>query len=174
VLWETPLPGFRLGASFLKLRLDSIAYLMGISGDIENHSTAWLLSADYVYRAFTFVAEYGRGRSDQDSLLPGATIHVTSEAGYVMGTASATSWLQLALYYALKYPDVEQRTGLSNKQHDVAATLRFDINEHWLFKLEGHYMAGTTGLVDPLRVGPPPADPARRWGVFLAKTTVYF
>ena len=28
-------------------------------------------------------------------------------------------------------------------QHDVAATLRFDINSHWLVKLEGHYMTGT-------------------------------
>jgi hypothetical protein len=174
VLWETPLPGLHLSASYFKLRLDSVAYLMGISGDIENHSTAWLVSADYVYRAITLVAEFGRGRSDQESVLAGANIHGTSEAGYVMATASATRWLQLGLYYALKYPDIDQRKGLSHKQNDVAATLRFDINEHWLFKLEGHYMAGTTGLIDPLRVGPPPADPARRWAVFLAKTTVYF
>ncbi|HEY0706196.1 MAG TPA: hypothetical protein VGG33_05330, partial [Polyangia bacterium] len=83
-------------------------------------------------------------------------------------------WLQSGVYWSVKYPDMDVRKGLSNKQHDVSLTLRFDINQHWLFKLEGHYMAGTAGLVNPLRVGPPPANPERRWAVFLAKTTVYF
>ena len=66
------------------------------------------------------------------------------------------------------------RDGLENKQHDLSLTLRFDINRFWLVKLEGHYMAGTAGLVNPLRFGPPPANPERHWGVFLVKTTAYF
>jgi hypothetical protein len=175
LLWETPLTGLRMGASYLNLRLDSTVFLpMGVSAGIENHSWSWVSFAEYSHSTVTLTAEYGRGHSMQETILPGNTFAVTSDAGYVMGTWAASSWLQSALYYALKYPDVEKRKGLSNKQHDVSLTLRFDLNQHWLLKLEGHYMAGTTGLINPLRVGPPPADPDRRWAVFLAKTTVYF
>jgi hypothetical protein len=175
LIWETPLRGLRLGASYLKLRLDSTAFLpMGVSAGIENHSSTWVAFADYNFRMLTLTAEYGRGYTKQEASIPGSNIDVTTEAGYVMATVTATSWLQTALYYALKYPDIEKRQGLSNKQHDVSLTVRFDLNSHWLFKLEGHYMAGITGLLNPLRVGPPPANPDKRWAVFLAKTTVYF
>jgi hypothetical protein len=175
LLWETPVNGLRFGFSYLSLRLDTTAYLpMNIVAGIENHSTAWIASAEYVCRALAFTAEYERGHTKQESILPGNSLDGSSEAGYVMATLAATAWLQPGIYYALKYPNVDQRQGLSNKQHDGTLTLRFDINDHWLFKLEGHYMAGTTGLINPLHYGPPAPDPARRWGVFLAKTTVYF
>lgn len=173
--WETPLPGLRLGVSYLRLRLDTVAFLpMGLSAGIENHSSAWIASMEYSFHALALSAEYTRGHTRQESVIPGNTLDNTSEAGYVMATLAATRWLQPGVYYALKYPDVEQTKGLSHKQHDVTLTLRFDLNDHWLLKLEGHYMAGTTGLINPLRVGPAPSNPDRRWGVFLAKTTVYF
>jgi hypothetical protein len=35
-------------------------------------------------------------------------------------------------------------------------------------------MEGTSGLVNSLRITPPPVDAARQWGVFLVKTTAYF
>jgi hypothetical protein len=53
-------------------------------------------------------------------------------------------------------------------------TLRFDINAHWLIKLEGHYMDGAAGLSNPLTVSPTIADVEDRWTVFLVKTTAYF
>jgi hypothetical protein len=77
-----------------------------------------------------------------------------------MATLAATAWLQPGIYYALKYPNVDKKQGLSNKQHDVSLTRRFD--------LEGHCMAGTTGLLNPLQYGLPPANPDRRWA------TVFF
>ena len=176
--WETPLRGLRFSGSFLKLRLDADAFsATGKLADIENHSEAWLVSVEYEYRAFALTAEYGRGHTKQDTVFPEMGVEVldeTSEAGYVMANVAIAAWLQSAVYWALQYPNVENRDGLSNKQHDVALTLRFDINAHWVFKLEGHYMAGTTGLINPLRIGAGATDPARRWAVFLAKTTAYF
>ena len=59
-------------------------------------------------------------------------------------------------------------------QHDVAATLRFDINHNWLVKLEGHFMSGTAALSADLNDGKPPSSLERNWGVFLAKTTAHF
>jgi hypothetical protein len=56
----------------------------------------------------------------------------------------------------------------------VAATLRFDINSHWLVKLEVHYMRGTAALSSPLNDGRRLVDLTRTWGLFLVKTTAYF
>jgi hypothetical protein len=60
-----------------------------------------------------------------------------------------------------------------NYRHDVAATIRFQINPHWQLKLEGHYLRGTAELNRTLNELPP-AQLTRDWGLFLAKTTVYF
>jgi hypothetical protein len=174
-LWETPLRGLRLAGTLLKLRLDAIAFIpMAGKFDIVNNTLGWVASADYALGALVLTAEYGRGRSKQETVIPGSNLDTTGEYMYGMATYALTRWLQPGVYYSLKYPDVEKKKGLSNKQHDWSFTLRFDINEHWLVKLEGHYMAGTAGLVSPLRVAPVPADAARHWGVFLAKTTAYF
>jgi hypothetical protein len=72
------------------------------------------------------------------------------------------------------FPDVDHREGRAGRQHDVAATLRFDINPYWLAKVEGHYMAGTAGLSSTLNGGVPLSQLERSWAVFLVKTTVYF
>jgi hypothetical protein len=56
-------------------------------------------------------------------------------------------------------------------QHDLAGTLRFDVNDYWIFKLEAHYMHGTASLVGAADVRA--AMPAN-WGLFVIKTTAYF
>jgi len=60
------------------------------------------------------------------------------------------------------------------QQHDAALTLRFDLDVHWLLKLEGHYLVGTADVNPALNGGLPRADLTRSWGAFLAKTTAYF
>jgi hypothetical protein len=174
LFWETPLSGLRLGVSYVKLRLDTVAYAAGMSIGIANDSSAAIGSLEYTHRALSVTAEYTRGHTKQDSILPTSKFEFDSDAVYVMAAFAATDWLQPCVYYSLDYPDASKRKGLDHKQRDLAFTLRFDVNAHWLVKLEGHYMAGTSGLVNPLSITPPPADPARHWGVFLAKTTAYF
>jgi hypothetical protein len=175
LIWETPLTGLRIGFSLLKLRLDTIAFLpMGMTVGIKNNTINGVAFAEYSYRALSLTAEYGRGNSKQESVIPTSNFDLVADSLYVMMTYVVTPWLQPGIYYSLKYPNVEQRSGLDNKQHDLSLTLRFDINEHWLVKLESHYMAGTAGLANPLRIGPLPPNPERHWGVFLLKTTAYF
>jgi hypothetical protein len=44
-----------------------------------------------------------------------------------------------------------------------------------LVKLEGHYMNGTAGLNNPLRINPPDISSAdRSWAAFFLKTTAHF
>jgi hypothetical protein len=66
------------------------------------------------------------------------------------------------------------RSGRANHQHDFAATLRFDVNSHWLWKLEGHFMRGTAGATSDLNYGIARGMLERDWLVFLVKTTAYF
>jgi len=52
--------------------------------------------------------------------------------------------------------------------------LRFDINDHWLVKLEGHYLNGTGALSSAPNDGKPTGTLTKEWGLFLLKTTAYF
>jgi hypothetical protein len=83
-------------------------------------------------------------------------------------------WFQPGVYYGLRFSDMDDRDRRSKRLHDTALTLRFDIYEHWLVKLEGHYMHGTAGLNAALNGGIPPARLSPNWFVFIAKTTAYF
>lgn len=178
LIWETPLTGLRIGVSVIKLRLDTVAFLpMDMTADIENHSMLGVGSLEFASRALTVTAEYSLGHTKQDTVVAMTTVaslDTVGDGGYVMVTYVVTPWLQPGIYYSLKFPYVDRREGLENQQHDLSLTLRFDINHHWLLKLEGHYMAGTRGLEDPLRVDTALVDPALHWGVFMVKTTAYF
>ena len=176
LLWETPLEGLRAGGSLQTLRLDA-KLLQGMTViDLQIPATLAVASVEYAPQDLLVAAEYSRwfvsSHSSPPGLFPEAT--TVSERGYGMVAYRVASWLQPGAYYSFMYPDVDHRNGRAAWQHDVAATLRFDINDHWLFKLEGHYMAGTAGLTTALNdnVGLPLLE--RNWVVFLAKTTAYF
>jgi hypothetical protein len=83
-------------------------------------------------------------------------------------------WLWPGAYYSAHFPNVDDRSGRAQQSHDVAATLRFDVNAHWLVKLEGHFVRGTAGLSEDLNGGTRVEDLTRDWLIFLAKTTAYF
>jgi len=69
------------------------------------------------------------------------------------------------------FPNHEIREGRQNVQHDLSATLRFDVTDFWIIKLEAHYMHGTAALSgSDSQKAMLPAD----WGLFVFKTTAYF
>jgi hypothetical protein len=117
-------------------------------------------------------AEYGQTQVDSHydpTLAPDAT--VVSEGGYVLSAYRATRWLQPAFYYSVLFPNRDKREGRENFQHDLSGTLRFDVNDFWIVKLEAHYMHGTAALT-----GTPEARATlpENWGLFVLKTTAYF
>ena len=178
LIWETPLEGLRVGGSVETVRLDTTAFVPGIDPIvIKNKSWAWVASAEYSIAEAVFTAEYSRWSGKQTSSAPALSppIDDVSERGYLMATYRMNSWFQPGAYYSVLFPDVEQRKGREKRQYDVAATLRFDVNNYWLVKLEGHYMAGTAGLLNPLRINPPDISKAAKyWGAFFIKTTARF
>jgi hypothetical protein len=108
------------------------------------------------------------------SLLPNS--HTVNERYYLLAAYHVRPWFTPGLYYAGLYLNVHERSGKQNYQHDVAATLRFDLTDHWLIKLEGHLMHGTYGLADmrDLNDGKELKDLITNWTVLLLKTTGYF
>ena len=124
-------------------------------------------------------AEYSRwyinlNSDDPGAIPPGSTTSTVMEMGYAMVAYRVAKWFQTGAYYSLLFPNVDNRSGRANEQHDIAATLRFDITDNWLVKLEGHCMVGTAGLTSALNGNAKLADLEKYWGAFLAKTTAYF
>jgi hypothetical protein len=176
LIWETPLDGLRLGGSVQALRIDASFVYKDKPIAIQIPAVLAVGSVEYSAHDVLLSAEYSRWRvgiesSDPTYLRPG---RIVSERGYVMGSVRATKWLQPGLYYSVYFPDVDRRSGRAAMQHDVAATLRFDINAHWLVKVEGHYINGTADLSPDLNDGKSRDVLDRSWGLFLAKTTAYF
>jgi hypothetical protein len=194
VLWETPLRGLRAGGSLQLVRLeldvlfDMAAYqplvMAGelpadFSGSVSAEAPVlmWVGSIEYAANRLLLAVEYSRWYADAESSEPRLVPEsdTIQERVYGMGAYRINSWFEPGLYYSLYFPDVEDRdSGRERSQHDLALTLRFDINDHWLVKLEGHYLRGTAALNAMLNDGTPPAELERQWALFLVKTTAYF
>jgi hypothetical protein len=173
VLWETPIEGLRLGPTMLRTRLDAKYSAGGVEISQSVGLTQVLGSVEYQNGSLSFAAEYGRGY--QRPLGPGARQPRTvNEAGYAMAAYRWRPWLQTTAYYSLAYPNVEDRVGRDSRQHDAAATVRFDLTSHWILKLEGHALRGTSALSPALNDDIAPAGLANKWYLLAAKTTVYF
>ncbi len=173
VLWETPLDGLRVGVTGVYLRAVATAnYPPPMLLTVTANEYAGVASIEYAAHDLLLAAEYGRTRvkNHYDPLLVPDTT-VTSEGGYLLSAYRLKRWLQPAAFYSLLYPNHDIRQGRENVQHDLAGTLRFDVNDYWIIKVEAHYMHGTASLAGSSDVRA--AMPAN-WGLFVVKTTAYF
>ncbi len=175
LLWETPLEGLRLGASVLAGTLEVDVLVGQELVLLEAPTVQWLASVELVHDELLLAAEYGRWFSEVESsnteIFP--EDEGASDRMYAMAAYRLNAIVLPSVYYAVYFPDVDDRSGRDRQQHDLAATLRLDLNDHWLLKLEGHYMRGTAGL-DAALNGKPLTMLEESWVLFLAKTTVYF
>jgi hypothetical protein len=179
LLWETPFVGLRLAGSIQALRLDTSAIFNSTlpAVTVQIPALLWVGSAEYAKNDLTLTAEYSRwnlksGNSSNPTLFPETS--VTSERAYAMASYRLESWLVPGLYYSVLFSNVDLRSARQGHQHDLAATLRFDLNSFWLVKLEGHYMRGTASLSSSLNGNVPASALKETWGAFLVKTTAYF
>jgi hypothetical protein len=191
-MWSTPVDGLQLGASYQALRFDgtyhlapelslvleSVGYLPpGLGGalPIKFRVKMWVASVEYAANDLLLAAEYSRWIAGFESVAPRLLpTHVVNERYYVMASYRVTPWFTPGVYYSTRYENVEQRTARANYQRDFAVSLRYDLSEHFLFKLEGHYMSGTAALESSLNDGKPKSELAKTWGVLLGKVTAYF
>jgi len=193
LLWQ-PFEGVSVGGSIQKMRFDFDytptqadldAYVAlevlpaGYQGQIWFEIPAWLWvgSLEYQRDDWLFAAEYSRTYFNGKSSARLPVLNAVSEGYYAMLSYRVRPWFSPGVYYSMVRKDFENRTGVSEFQHDVALSARFDINTHWLFKLEVHAMHGTAGL-EPALNDVPDIEGLNRleptWAAFLAKTTAYF
>jgi hypothetical protein len=147
-------------------------------------------SLEYSAHDLLLAAEYSRWRLGLESPVPALSQPNTqSERFYVMSSYRVTPWFTPGLYYSAQFANANDRTGKEATygsppgspplgraayQHDVALTLRYDLNQYWLLKLEGHAMHGTAGLTSSLNNNSSLSTLTKDWGVLLVKTTAYF
>jgi hypothetical protein len=192
-MWQTPLDGLQAGASLQVLRLDfdyippaALITNLQMTGQlpadfrapmrVKLPATLAVGSVEYQTGDLLIAAEYSRWRVQTESPYPVVvpSNDTVSERGYLMTSYRVIPWLSPGVYYSILFADVDHRTGRNAYQHDVAATLRFDLTDHWLLKLEGHYLHGTAALSSALNDGKPLNALTTSWGLFLLKTTAYF
>jgi hypothetical protein len=147
-------------------------------------------SIEYSAHDLLLASEYSRWRVSLESPVAlYAVPETTSERFYAMAAYHVTPWFTPGVYYSVLFPNVDDRQGRNLPlastpdaapigrgayQHDLALTVRYDLNAYWLLKLESHYMHGTAGLSPALNGNRPLSTLVEDWGVFLVKTTAYF
>jgi hypothetical protein len=153
-------------------------------------ATLSVASIEYSAHDLLLASEYSRWWVSLNSTVPSFSVPETvSERFYLMAAYHVTPWFTPGAYYSLMFGNVDDRKGnhapygtppgtppleRGAYQHDLALSLRYDLNAFWLLKLEGHYMHGTAGLNSALNGNQPLSSLTEDWGVFLVKTTAYF
>lgn len=211
-MWTAPIDGLTAAFSALTLRADQdvqlapevVQVLQGYGLLPAGHDgsltltlkiKAWGPSIEYAAHDLLIAAEYARTRTDYENKdepqLDPVIFSDTggkppypekAEAYYAMASYRVTSWFTPGVYYS-----VNKKLGLPNRRdrhtHDLAVFVRYDLNDHWLLKLEGHYINGTSNLdgkLNGLTTSSGQGDDRRLheltriWGAFLVKTTAYF
>jgi hypothetical protein len=198
LFWNTPLTGLRAGYSYSSfqnlssLRRATLAVApppappVAILGTKSTDSyERHLLSIEYITGDWVFAAEAGREQAIYNTYISGVhllDLDFKSDYFYVSVARRITHWLELGTYYSYSR-DTQRVIGTSPfaepgqpplKQGDFALSARFDINDHLIFKVEGHYMDGAGKIFDTIGHPQPFAGRDDSWFLFAAKVTYSF
>jgi hypothetical protein len=197
LFWRTPVEGLRVGGSILRLSVDfdltlsdanTAALIMAgvvpatYDGKLvisQRPVTLWVTSAEYTRDNWLFAAEYSQSYKHQQSTLPAVlpAFDEDAERFYALATHRIGP-LELGAYYSVLFADVHDRHGHNQMkfpqpydawQRDASLTIRYDVTDRWLWKVEGHFIDGVADLF--LSDNP---KPERYWGLVLVKTGVTF
>ncbi len=173
--WNTPIEGLLLSATLFDI---SSIVLETSKGKMElTEFTEYVGSLEYLYEKFRFTAEY-RYHPAQMAMNGRVIAEQTIEAWYAEVDYNVLDWLGIGTCYSILYMDKDDRDGESYKKRnlprelgwrkDMSLFARFDINDYWVFKVEGHYVDGLA------MVQTPPNEASDNWFLFAAKLTFTF
>jgi hypothetical protein len=182
LVWNTPVSGLKFVGSysyFSNLQTDGpfAAYPpVNLRTNIPKFS--WITySSEYTFGDWVFAAEWQRTGGDLLLTAPllgfASSEFVGWDGWYVSASRRLGEKFQIGAYYG----NNQVRTGYSSSnssdyQHDTALSLRYDLNDHVLFKIEAHYFDGTYETFNTARIMNPNPKPNNT--VFAAKTTISF
>lgn len=149
---------------------------------------SYILSGEYSYRGLTLAGEFYRimvdlrTSSEEYGELRGWSKN-TTEGYYGSASYHIFDWLEAGTYYSEYYTDESDKDGTGYQKlygfpasngylKDLALSLRFDINPHWIMKSEYHAINGTAVMFR--RDQDNPHQMTKNWGLFAAKLTYSF
>lgn len=190
LFWNTPATGLRVGYSysaFETFAFGRIAFYGGAQIPLVKSSPAHhrhLLSAEYTSGDWIFAAEAGREESSSSIVVAGmpptSSVDFDSEYFYLSVARRLNARVELGAYVShsrdqtVLIPAVVDVDLPPLSQTDYAISVRFDLNDHLLFKLEGHYLDGAGKLFDTPAHPQPLAQRDHSWTMLAAKMTVSF
>lgn len=168
--WGTPLDGLRLG---MNLGQYDWKWEGRMPWTLEDGSPIWIpleqsiddaryliVSAEYSWNDLILAAEYVTVHEDESHDEEGDDFdhgHGLSEGFYASAAYRFTEHFELGAYYSVSYPDRDdkdgdkfEKVGLPDYyawQKELVLTTRFDFNEYWLLKLEGHFVNGVSNFI---------------------------
>jgi len=182
LFWNTPVAGLRVGLSYSVL--DTVVSsgpfmpMPVLEGSIElPEYKNMIFSVEYLKDDWTFAAEYGRDWGDARIQVPGIGLDNLGETESVTWYLSAARRInerfEVGAYYSYFSAETAP-AGEPDSQGDIAMSLRFDINEHVLVKLEGHYIDGQAHVFDTPSAPNPNRAADESFTLLAAKMTLSF
>ncbi len=172
LIWNTPLDGFRVAGTFAAVTNDVVANFFGNAVRINLDTEIWIASAEYTWNNLVLAAEYA-------SMLIGSS--PDQQRYYGSATYRLSDLLEIGIYYSEEYSNEDDKDGdylvamgqpdFFAWQKDLCAAVRFDLNEYWIFKVEGHYMNGAAMV---LTSDTPFNEMEEDWYYTVVKTTFSF
>ena len=182
--WDVPGTALRAGLTYqryldgtMSFRIAPFARVPG--GDETSEWTFDRVDMDVVSLEFapglwTFAAEYGQWNGLlQNAQFP---IPVHDERYYVQAARVLRTNLEASAYYSVYHPDRGDRSGERTSppdgayQDDLALSLRLDLTQRWIAKIEVHDVRGTASLATSLN----PDGMERHWRYLATKLSVAF
>ncbi len=188
LFWNTPLPGLRLGGTYYRVdwAFAGTATLPTRSGPVTLPTSADIntcfsvASAEYTWHRLYLASEFSNARTQAvDNLTAIKPIDVTRTGWYVLAGWHFNRWLSAAGSYTVDHYSGNTPTATElTYQKDAALALRFDLDPHWVLKLEGHAITGDAALLrqdNPQAINAAGAFmPEQHWYMAMAKTTFSF
>ncbi len=182
LVWNTPVSGLRFAYSYSFFdKLNSNGPFAGFPA--ANLNLAFgrfsydVASVEYTWKDWVFAAEWQRAgatfKFGAAPFLPTTSGTYGTDGWYVSAARRLNAKFEIGTYYG----DLRDRYNSRDSrdyQKDFAVSLRYDLNEHVLFKIEAHRIGGTYGLFNTARIPNPAATRKDEDTVFAAKTTFSF
>ncbi len=186
LIWNTPVPGLRFGLYYSSLsHLIAVGPFQAIptfSSSIDLEVEYKGVSAEYTRGPWTFAGEYLLNNGDSLVNLP-AELHMPPSAGtfrfrsyYVSIARHLGDKFELGTYYSVTsndYPFAGDPASDKDRR-DWTSAVRYDLNDHVLFKLEVHVINGTRDITNVPEISNPASSLKDSMLLFAAKTTLSF
>ena len=184
--WNTPVSGLKFVYSYSQytnLASDgpfSAAPVLNLHSNIDRFS--WnTFSAEYLWGNWVFATEWQRAKGSLDYVSePMVVVSVTGDpVGWDGWYVSASRRLNDKFEVGAYYGNLESNTGSDtslpeNYQHDAAISLRYDVNDHILVKVEAHHIDGTYQTFNTARIPNPSSTLSDSTTLFAVKSTFSF